>query len=531
MKSTLMRWKLLLLQGLELSSEQQQQLVQAIQHLADDPGLRLKAFEVEGGDRPAFTFQGGSIGYQRIRTLFKTQQLTNILNLPIKDVSPLETTPPNPSPVIPQLQPNRPAENLATVLYEHFAQLVATESPEIVLNHFQHLLIDTHNIQDMQLQAALEQVVLAKDAPAKFPQILLHCCLLLIHPWQQHKETHPYIAQLLTYFQHLPGAGFKQARGIRRLRELMHEFLTTEQYKILCRLGQIANPVPSNPDRPLGDLIYRYSFLYKNLLLTRESDYEHQRIIQSYDQRAQEYYEFRLNRFVTYQARLAQLAKARQLSQGAGRIIRREKNPTLLGDRELAAALRHFWDKHPGRETRQELAQRLRTDFRRFSSYADFKAQLHQYLITSLPTNSTYPLSMQLKVHLQGILPHYNHRRPDEALSLRTATKLLGLLMVENDAHPDHYLFIEAVANLGASITIGMLIKLTLLCPPLLPELEKRLSHLFRHYQDSLQKDTNWLIKVLENYQLASSIYYGSIDLSPLMQLLKIKPPQPKSEG
>ncbi len=526
-----MQWKLLLLQGLELSSGQQQQLVQAIQHLANDPGLKLKGFEMEGGDRPTFIFQCGSSSYQRIRTLFKTQQLTNLLNLPVKDVSPVETTPPS-SRVLPQSPP--PVEAIgdpAADLYGYFRQWVATEKPAIVLNHFQHLFIDTHNIQDMRLQAILEKVVLAKDAPSQFPQILLHCCLLIIHPWQQQPETHPYIAPLLASFDHLPGAGFKQARVVRRLRELMHEFLTSEEYKILGRFGKIANPVHPHPDHPLGDLIYRYPFLYKNLLLTRDSDYEHQRIIQSLSRRGEDHYELRLNRFVTYQARLAQLARARQLSQGAGRIIRREKNPTLLGDRELAAALRHFWDKRPGRETRQELAQRLRTDFRRFSSYADFKAQLHQYLITSLPTNSTYPLSMQLKVHLQGILPHYNHRRPDEALSLRTATKLLGLLMIESDAQPEHYLFIEAVANLGASITIGMLIKLTLLCPPLLPELEKRLSYLFLHYQDIPQKDSNWLIKVLENYQLASSIYYGTIDLSPLMQILKSKSPQPTSEG
>jgi len=530
MKTTIMQWQLRLLQGVELNSLQQQDLVQAVQHLADDPSLKLKGFGMEGGDRPAFTFQGGSYGYQRIRTLFKTQQLTNLLNLPVKDVSPVETNPPPSPPSLPSPQPVMGIEQATAELYGYFRQLVATTSPAIALNQFQHLLIDTHNIQDMQIQAILEQVVLAKDAPAQFPQILLHCCLLLIHPWQQQPENHPYIAQLLTSFEHLPGAGFKQARVVRRLRELMHEFLTTEQYKILGRFGKIAHPIHPHPDQPLGNLIYRYPFLYKHLLLTKDIDYEQQQIVQSLSQRAEDHYELRLNRFVTYQARLAQLARARQLSQGAGRIIRREKNPTLLGDRELAAALRHFWDKRPGRETRQELAQRLRTDFRRFSSYADFKAQLHQYLITSLPTNSTYPLSMQLKVHLQGILPHYNHRRPDEALSLRTATKLLSLLMIENDANPEHYLFIEAVANLGASITIGMLIKLTLLCPPLLPELEKRLSYLFLHYQDTPQKESNWLIKVLENYQLASSIYYGSIDLSPLMQLLKVKTPQPQRE-
>jgi hypothetical protein len=194
-----------------------------------------------------------------------------------------------------------------------------------------------------------------------------------------------------------------------------------------------------------------------------------------------------------------------------------------LSDRELATALRHFWDKRPGRGTSQELAQRLRFGINHFASYASFKTQLHQYLIHSLPTSSPYPISDQLQTHLHNILPRYDQRRPDESLSLRTATKLLGLLMIEKDNNPDHYRFIEAVANLGATYTIGMLMKLTLLSPPLVPELEKRLTRLFRHYQTFPQQDVTWLIQVLENYQLASSIYRGSVDLSPLSHLLRIK--------
>jgi hypothetical protein len=495
-------------------------LVRQLRKLADDPSLQLIRLDLDGSDRPTLVFSSTFVGCQRIRTLRKTHQLTALLQLPVKDVVPVNV----PSDAALPSPPLAPSEQSpAEQLYQSFAALVQTRPPTEVIDHFQHLIIDTHNIQDLNLKATLDRIVLAKNAPEIFPQFLLHCCLIVIDFWQLDPKAHPFIPQLVTCFDHLPSPGYKQARAVHRLRELVAEFLTTEQYTILRRIAQIYQPTQIADHSPLEALLGRYPFLYKTLLLNEDSDYEQQQTVRYLYSRHQERYEFQLNRFVTYQARLADLARARQLSRGAGRVIRREKNPTLLSDRELATALRHFWDKRPGRGTSQELAQRLRFGINHFASYASFKTQLHQYLIHSLPTSSPYPISDQLQTHLHNILPRYDQRRPDESLSLRTATKLLGLLMIEKDNNPDHYRFIEAVANLGATYTIGMLMKLTLLSPPLVPELEKRLTRLFRHYQTFPQQDVTWLIQVLENYQLASSIYRGSVDLSPLSHLLRIK--------
>ncbi|MDB9496804.1 hypothetical protein PN441_00575 [Spirulina major CS-329] len=520
-QSGAIHWELRLLRGLELTSVHQLKVLRQLRKLADDASLQLIRLDLDRSDRPTLVFAGTFTGFQRIRTLRKTHQLTSLLQLPVKDVAPVDSEPD--AAAAPSAPITLPTQSPESLIYQSFAMLVQAHPPLEVIDHVQHLIVDTHNIQDLNLKATLDQIVLAKNAPTVFPQFLLHCCLILIDFWQLDPKAHAFIPQLVACFDHLPSPGYKQARAVHRLRELVAEFLKTEQYTILHRIAQLYQPTQIADHHPLGALLGRYPFLFKTLLLNDESDYEQQQTVRYLYTRHQERYEFQLNRFVTYQARLADIARARQLSQGAGRVIRREKNPTLLSDRELATALRHFWDKRPGRETSKELAQRLRFGISHFSSYASFKAQLHQYLVHSLPSSSPYPMSNQLQTYLHNILPRYDQRRPDESLSLRTATKLLGLLMIEKDNNPDHYRFIEAVANLGATYTIGMLMKLTLLSPPLVPELEKRLTRLFLHYQTFPQQDVAWLIQVLENYQLASSIYRGSVDLSPLSHLLHAK--------
>lgn len=519
-RSGAIHWELHFLKGLELTSAHQVKLLRQLRKLADDPSLQFLRLDLDRRDRPTLAFSGTLAGFQRIRALRKTHQLTALLQLPVKDVTPVDLRPEG---EIAAPQAALPVQSPEDVMYQFFAMLVQNCAPPEVLDHFQHLIIDTHNIQDLKIKATLDRVVLAKNAPTVFPQFLLHCCFILIDFWQLDPKTHAFIPQLVACFDHLPSPGYKQARAVHRLRELVAEFVKTEQYTVLRRITQIYQPTLIGDHHPLGALLNRYPFLYKTLLLHENSDYEQQQTVRYLYTRHQERYEFQLNRFVTYQARLADLARARQLSRGAGRVIRREKNPTLLSDRELATALRHFWDKRPGRDTSKDLAQRLRFGMKHCASYASFKDQLHQYLVQSLPSSSPYPISEQLHEHLHSILPHYNQRPPNDSLSLRTATKLLGLLTIEKDTNLDHYRFIEAVANLGATYTIGMLIKLTLLSPPLIPELEKRLARLFLHYQTFPQQDVTWLIQVLENYQLARSIYHGSVDLSPLTHLLRIQ--------
>ncbi|NEO28725.1 MAG: hypothetical protein F6K03_18085, partial [Kamptonema sp. SIO4C4] len=276
---------------------------------------------------------------------------------------------------------------------------------------------------------------------------------------------------------------------------------------------------------PLKMLLRRYPFLYQTVLLDEGSNTVQRQTISHLYEKKQKRFEFRLQRFVTYQVNLARVAKARQLSSGAGRIIRREKNPTLLSDRELAVILRTFCAKAEDRYSYKELANRLmqRADE---LTYADFKEQLYPYLVNSLESEyANSHFKPQLKDHLQETLSRYDSKPTNESLVIRTVKKLLDFLIVDLPK-VDHYLFMDTVARMGTASMFVVILKLVLLHPSMVAELEKRLILLFNHYESVPQGQVKWLIKVLETYKVVYSIHFGDADLSVLKTLFKPNPPE-----
>ena len=67
--------------------------------------------------------------------------------------------------------------------------------------------------------------------------------------------------------------------------------------------------------------------------------------------------------------------------------------------------------------------------------------------------------------------------------------------------------------------TIGLLLKLVLLCGKVKPYLEQRFSILFSHYEALAEDRVPWLVKSLENLQVAFSIHFGEADFS-LIQII-----------
>jgi hypothetical protein len=90
---------------------------------------------------------------------------------------------------------------------------------------------------------------------------------------------------------------------------------------------------------------------------------------------------------------------------------------------------------------------------------------------------------------------------------------------VESIHKPDHYVFIDLIANMGVTRTVGLLLKIVLLSKKVTPYLEKRFSILFNHYESFTRDGVPWLVKSLENMQLAFSVHFGKADLSCLKQV------------
>lgn len=409
-------------------------------------------------------------------------------------------------------------------LYDHLLYCVQVESPTQLIERFQRLFLDGARYGEPQVWLALEKVATSKRAEQEFKFVLNRCCHILINRWQLQPQLQAAIPELVSLFDDPPDPARVQSRGARRLRELVRQFIETEQYLTLRRLSQVVKGTGEgnngNGAKVLGALIQRYPYLYEHCLLSEDSSYEHQQTVRQIRDRTQRRFEFDLSQYVTYQVRRAQAERSAS-SDGQSRIIQPVNNPTLLTDRELGVALKQFVGKVQGADTYRDVAQSFLTHSSQTSCYRDFKGDLYEYLTASIdPAYGKRQFNDRLHTHLQNTLPHCDSQKPTEFLIVRTCSQLLNFLVVESPQRPNHFIFVDLITNLGATLTIGLLLKIVLLCRKVKPYLEKRFSILFSHYESWTRDGVPWLIKSLENLNIALSIHFGAVDLSCLNQIM-----------
>ncbi len=407
-------------------------------------------------------------------------------------------------------------------LYAHLVDCLQRESPRELLDRFRCLFIEGKGYKDTNVRLGLEKIIKSKQAERNFKFVLSRCCHILINYWYREPQMQAAIPELVALFEHLPSSRI----GVHtsgRLRQLVKDFTETEEYLALQRLGKVISPSRETNDSSspsVGNLINRYPYLYEHCLLSEDSSEEARKTVRQIKARMERRLELDLSRYVTYQVRLVQIARARQLSTGAGRIIQQVKNPTLLSELELGIAVKQFVGKVERGYTYRDLSQSFLTHSIGTCSYQVFKKDLYEYLISSIdPKYGKHQFNYKLHQQLQNILPHYNSHKLSEFLIFRTSSQLLDFL-VESPQRPNHYVFVDLITNLGATPTIGLLLKVVLLCPKVKPYLEKRFSILFSHYESSSIKEVPWLVKSLENLHIAFSVHFGKADLSGLKEMM-----------
>jgi hypothetical protein len=202
-------------------------------------------------------------------------------------------------------------------------------------------------------------------------------------------------------------------------------------------------------------------------------------------------------------------------------IVQQAPNPTLLNDAELHLAVREFAGKVAGDRSYKESAQFFLRDARKTPSYSSFKVDLYEYLISSVePEYGGRQFNDRLYKHIKNTFPEHDSAKLNNILLARTCNQLFNFLVVENSQHPSHYVFYDLVYNLGPSRTMGLLLKILLLSGKVKPELEKRFSILFNHYEGKASDEIMWFIKSLENLNVALVVNFGKTDLSLVKQHL-----------
>ena len=411
-------------------------------------------------------------------------------------------------------------------LYDHLLQLVQGETPSQLVDRYRCLFVEGIGYPDLIVQEALDQIVMAATADHDFKFVLNRCCHILLNRWQARPHSTTAISDLVALFEtapSLPNTDFTRARAVKRLRELAKQFSESDQHLTLRRFAQVIDQTSDSSNnaeqKPLVTLIRRYPYLYEHCLVTEGSPEEHQQSIRELQTKVQRQYEVDLSQYVTYQVRRSQIAQ-NSCPDLAKRVIPLVKNPTLLDDRELLNALQQYVGKVQGSYTSRELAQRFINHSSHTHSYRAFKDDLYQYLTASVdPEYGNRQFNNQLYNHLKQTLPESNTQRPTDFLLVRTCSQLLNFLVVDHANRPHHFVFVDLIANLGPTATIGLLLKIVLICRKVKPYLEKRFSILFSHYESRARQGVQWLIDAMENLNVALCTNFSSIDLSFMNQL------------
>ncbi|MDB9512423.1 AAA-like domain-containing protein [Kamptonema animale CS-326] len=403
------------------------------------------------------------------------------------------------------------------MLYDHLVYCVQTESPPEIIERFRKLFIDGRGYPDRKVEAALYSIISVKREDLQFKYILYRCCHILINRWQLHARNKVAIADLIALFKNnIPRNGV-EFYIVKRLQEQVKLFTKSEEYLALERLVKVVDP-DAEVNKPeinssVGQLIYRYPYLYSHCLLSRDSSYEDQQTIRHIQSQKQWQFEMELSQYLTYLVRQSQNTASQMQSV---------LNPTLLTDAELNFAVKEFAGKVEGSQTYRESAQFFLVRTRKTQSYAAFKEDLYEYLISSIkPTYGKRQFNDRLYKQLKSTFPESDSEKLNNLLLIETCRYLFDFLVVESPERPNHYVFYDLVSNLGPVRATSLLLKIALLSRKVKPELEKRFSILFNHYEGKALDDMRWLVKSLENLNVALVVNFGTVDLSFLKHIAR----------
>jgi hypothetical protein len=416
----------------------------------------------------------------------------------------------------------RPNPQLEQSIGNWIESSLLDDSTDETLHLFQRLLIDGAGHPDPLVATAVEELAVDRDKTAEreFLRIIDRACYQMITHWLAAGHT-SLISQLIDIIIKVESSKEQvYAKLPRRLNYLWKLYAQGEYFQRLRKLHIIVTRRSTDPSATpmMAMLLDRYPFLYESNLLAEDVSKEYLEAIQRIKRRAQRDYEFRVSQYLTYQIRKARLKQ----QPDPQKTIAPVANPTILRSRDFGNALQSFVSKSPDGDSYRDNAYAFQLLMQQPMTFAEFKENLYAYLSKDFKSTvyAEQSFKTRLKNQLRNILPE-NHTKPlDELSQVRTYTQLLNFLVIDSAERPNHVVLIDLVSNLGSAATVGLLLKIILICPKAQTSLNHRLSILFNHYYYSEQEQVPWLIKFLETWQVASSIHFGKIDSSVLKQIL-----------
>ncbi|MEM7555615.1 MAG: hypothetical protein AAF378_16245 [Cyanobacteria bacterium P01_A01_bin.84] len=430
-------------------------------------------------------------------------------------------------------------KNKEEQIYQHLETLAKTLKANEVIEYCRALFIEGKGDLEPEIISILDQILKSSKSDQEFHLFLNRCCQRLINFWYTQSHSHCGILQLVQLFDTIPTKKTiigNRYKAIKKLRGLIKSFSQSQQYFSLYRLVEVMNQSQdlsiylnisenniSENNQTIAAIIKRYPYLYEHCLASEDSPLEHKQTALALQAKVQRRLEISLSKYTIYRVRYSQIL-ASNPEAPVDKILQTVENPTLLSDRNLNTTLDRLISRAEGDYNYRGLAKNF-SDFSLHSScFAAFKDDLYEYLITSIDWEyGKYQFHNKLYQYLSNILPQANHEKLNEFLLIRTANNLLGFLIVENNQSPQHSVLFDLITNQGTLPTIGILLKILLICPKIKPHFTKRIAILFQHYQTSDINEVKWFIQFLEQLNIALTIYFGKVDLSYFKQISYLK--------
>lgn len=404
------------------------------------------------------------------------------------------------------------------LLYTHLLRLRKIEHPHQLLDRLHYLFIEGKDYPEPEILVSLNRIVLSKWAGQEFNLILNRCCYILMNYWWSYIGREETAFELVELFRAAPSTS-ASFEATQRLRELVKLFNHSEQYTALkhrVAAAEETTPIEDDKSQPIKSLVPRYPYLYPHCLMSWDSsDLGHQ-VINQLQAKKEQQFDQDLHRYTMQLLRRSQSTHPRT----APTIT----NPTLLSNQQLETSIRKFAGKAEGPKTYQELAQQFVGSSRQASSYRAVKRQMYDYLTASIdhsncPDYGKHHFNRWLADQLDATLPQNDTLRPHSGLLVQTCGQLIDCLIANPKQQPNnHGVFVDLTTNLGATFTIGLLLKIMLLCreakDAMKSYLAKRFAIVLKHYETKVRGETQWLVECLENLMVAFSIHFGQANFS-----------------
>lgn len=419
------------------------------------------------------------------------------------------------------------------LVFTHLRDCLAREEPERVIERYRKLFIQGTAYPTPRILGALERFAARSQNPREreeFVAFVGRCWYLAINHWLETSERQRAIPLLTALFDDMPPP--VKSRSVNRLREAVRAFLPSSQCLRLRRLGRLIERYQpeGSLQKPkdagtVGSALMRYPFLYEQCYLREDDCKPYRRRILQAREANQKRFEEQLARYAIELIRERYgTGRLRDLDDPLAqeRTFKAVQNPTLLSEENLLESLRLFLCVEDGATSQRDAAQSFRLRAAQCRTYRYFKGLLADYTAAAAkPGYVKQRFGQTLRQFFDRLQPHRNDESPDEALQQRTYCQLLNFLVVESSQTPNNYLFLDEIAQQGALKTIDVLLRIVLLAPEkAAPHLERRFAILFDRYDGEPREEVPWLIKSLEFWQIARTVFIREIDLSIWKQLV-----------